>query len=214
MSPESAKCLGSGLSKTSSLGSFTINRCGITPFLMYGIAEGIAESQFITHLDFSYNGIEDEAALILLQAILKNNEKKDDKTWKKSLRKRKMSLAEMQSSSSLKLPRKDIKGITVLNLKSNFIGLSFMRQFSKSIQFDMYIRVVNLSDNLLDTSCTHLLLDAVNSNCTLVNFDITNNACYTDKLKSRIAIKLLKNYRDNMNEGYKNEQMYISRQQL
>lgn len=85
MSPESAKCLGQGLSKSCTLGSLAINRCALTPFLMYGIAEGITESQFITNLDFSYNGIEDEAALILLHAVLKNNEKKDDKTWKKSL---------------------------------------------------------------------------------------------------------------------------------
>lgn len=62
-----------------------MNRCGITPFLMFGISSGIAESQFLTHIDFSYNGIEDEAALIMLSAILKNNERKDDKTWKKSL---------------------------------------------------------------------------------------------------------------------------------
>lgn len=65
---------------------------------------------------------------------------------------------------------------------------------------------MNLSLNNLDHSCSGFILDAVNSNSTLVNFDFSENDCFNEKLKSKIAIKLLKNYRDNLNDGYKNEQ--------
>lgn len=109
-------------------------RCCLTLGLMQGISDGIAWSQSLNQIILPFNGIEDASAIYLIQAIQKNNEHKDDKTWKTSLWRWKMSLAEVSCFEAMTNKTEDnISVISTLDLSSNFITCEFLKVFAKTV---------------------------------------------------------------------------------
>jgi hypothetical protein len=76
------------------------------------------------------------------------------------------------------------------------------------------MRVVNLSDNCIDSNGEWALLDIINGNCSIVNFDVSSNPVFNEKLKSLLAIKLMKNFRGNLRAGFKDDSKFINKSQL
>ena len=74
--------------------------------------------------------------------------------------------------------------------------------------------MVNLSSNCFDENCIRPILDAISINCSIVNFDISDNPCYSDKLKSIIAVKLMKNFKGNLKAGFKHDSKFLNQSQL
>ena len=98
------------------------------------------------------------------------------------------------------LPKK-VCGLTTLVLKMNQLGTEFVKEFSKTIVCDEHIKAIDLSDNNIQTSSTRRLIDCLNDNNSLVNLDISGNPCDCPKLRSIIAIKLIKNYHGDILRG-------------
>lgn len=74
------------------------------------------------------------------------------------------------------------------------MGEIFIEALSTSLKYDRFLKVIDLSQNLVpEAPLKTLIRQALRENNSLVNFNVNKNPGLTDKLKKQIALCLLKN---------------------
>lgn len=192
--------LADGLEQNSSLYKIAINRCWLLPEYVKVISAALGRHPLIETIDFSANGIEDNAGAYLVGIIQKQAERRDRDIWIRTLRKPKM-----RRITGIKLPKQgseeSIKkmnpfhgfGLTKLILKKNFLGRFFMSNFLSALNYDEYMRYVDLSDNKIRAPMCKDLIKGLTLHKNIVHLDLRQNPWYKDTLQAQLAIRLVKN---------------------
>jgi hypothetical protein len=85
-------------------------------------------------------------------------------------------------------------GLREFHLKYNKLGPLTADAFSKFIDSDEYLRVIDMSNNLIsEESILSDLIPSLRFNKTLTNFDLRDNPGYTRKVRKLTALCLLRN---------------------
>jgi Ran GTPase-activating protein (RanGAP) involved in mRNA processing and transport len=119
--------------------------------------------------------------------------------WVKTLRKKAMKritgmkiIDKKSKLISNKIPFHDF-GLTKLILSKNFLGSFFMKQLIQSLNYDEYMRYIDISDNKIPQKSIKDLINGLALNKNIVYFDIRTNPCHTQRLHTKLAIRLVKN---------------------
>ena len=89
----------------------------------------------------------------------------------------------------MKIPRKKSKvryqyqdfnpfhgfGLTKIELRKNFLGPYFMKQLIQCLNYDEYMRYIDLRDNKIPLKSTHDLVSSLRLNKNIINLDLRNN---------------------------------------
>lgn len=68
-----------------------------------------------------------------------------------------------------------------------------MKEFIIALKFDEYMRYVDFNDNKIPSKSCHELINGLSQHKNIVHFDIRNNPCFKENLKTQLAIRLVKN---------------------
>ena len=202
ISQEGWDALGDGLKNNKSLYKLSINRCSLKPENLQALVPGLGRHEFIETIDLSANGIEDECGALIVSIIKKQAERRDNDIWIKTLRKK-----AMKRNTGMKVPRRKSKireriqefnpfhgfGLTKIELRKNFLGTFFMRQLVQCLNYDEYMRYIDLRENKVTVKATADLISSLGLNKNIVNFDLRENPCYNESFRTKLAIRLVKN---------------------
>jgi hypothetical protein len=86
------------------------------------------------------------------------------------------------------------RGLREIVLKRNKLGAEFMEALSVTLRHDRFIKVIDVSQNLInEQSFKYLVNHSLQENTTLTTFEVQGNPGLSDKLRKQIALCLLKN---------------------
>lgn len=86
-------------------------------------------------------------------------------------------------------------GLRIIELKKNKLGSPFMIQFQRCVEFDRYLKSVDLSHNTIgyDEIKRMLKKKSLFENNNLLSLDLRFNPGATPKILKNVALQLLKN---------------------
>jgi len=85
-------------------------------------------------------------------------------------------------------------GLKEFHLKYNKLGTATAEAFSKFIDSDEYLRVIDFSNNLMSEEVIESeLIPSLRFNKTLTNFDLRDNPGYSKRVRKLTALCLLRN---------------------
>lgn len=117
---------------------------------MAPLCKGLSECETVEELNLSFNGINEESGFLVALTIKAHSERRDDQSWKKSLRKSRKSISKQHwhhSVGSIPIPKWKLTGLLKVDLSNNYLKKGFMKELAKVMQLDNYIKVVDLANN-------------------------------------------------------------------
>jgi len=158
----------------------SFNLINFSPELISDLTPGITNCASLQVLDFSYNSMSDFCGAQFLKVLRTQADMRDQHIWMASLRGRAKLAKEI--------------GLREFHLKFNKLGAMTADAFSKFIDTDEYLRVIDMSNNLIkEDSIISDLIPSLRFNKSLTNFDLRENPGYTRKVRKLTALCLLRN---------------------
>lgn len=100
-------------------------------------------------------------------------------------------------------------------MKRNNLGDDFLEALSNCLKYDRFIKVIDLSSNLItEPALKYFVKHSLAENITLVSFSAARNPGYTDKLRKRIALCLLKNLEAYKQSGVEVKEEWVKSENL
>jgi hypothetical protein len=107
------------------------------------------------------------------------------------------------------------RGLREVVLKRNNLGEQFMDSLTGCLKYDRFIKVIDLSDNLIqESSIKRVVKYSLRENTTIVSFMVNKNPGLTDKYRKQIALCLLRNIEHMKNNGIEIKQEWIKTENL
>lgn len=173
-----------GLQMNKTIKILSITKAFFLPDSFAALMDSIACHSSIESLDLSYNALTDFHGKHLIHIITKQSNKRNESIWMKGLR-------------GNNVDNKEITGLTQINLSNNRLSDTFIRSASHYIQIDEYLRVVNLSSNIVEKDGCTLIASSLKSNKCLINFDLRNNPGFGEVHLKEISFVLARNLKSS-----------------
>ena len=141
----------------------------------------MATNESIRTLDLSDNGFGNPITSLLIKLLQQQTECKDNKIWSAGLR------GEYPDNI-------DQIGLKSITLRKNSLTDQFLRGLNSWMQYDEYMRHLDLRDNKFEEAGLKQLFEAVRTNKSIVSIEIKGNPGYKTKLHQLFALELLNKY--------------------
>ena len=140
---------------------------------------GMNES--IRTLDLSDNGFGNPMSSLIIKLLQQQTECKDNKIWSAGLR------GEYPQNI-------DQIGLKSIILRKNSLTDVFLRGLGSWMQYDEYMRHIDIRDNKFEEAGLKGLFESVRGNKSLVSIEIRGNPGFKPKLHQLFALELLNKY--------------------
>ena len=183
ISKDSARYLAQGLLDNKTLQGLNINYCIISLEGYEIFLRSLLKHEIIEYLDLSNNNFNDKYGEMIALIISSQAQRRDQIIWASGLRNDIPSIKEYS------------RGLVSINLRGNKLGKYSADCISKSLSDDQYIRIIDLSENILDNSSCKKFIHMMRKNNILLTVDLRDNPGYDEIIYQRMIMKMSKNIR-------------------
>lgn len=187
--------LATAIKANESLKVFKLTKAKISQEGVEVLLKGFLSHLKLELLDLPDNQITDSSVGIISRIIDCQAERRDQVVWMHGLRNEKPNNLDYT------------KGLAFISLDRNLISSRGAEMLANSLKNESYIRNLNLNSNKIDEKGCKAFIHALRKNNTLINLDLQSNEGYTENVKKRLTLKLIKNIKHLRQSGYNKEEI-------
>ncbi|CAI2360030.1 unnamed protein product [Moneuplotes crassus] len=174
-------CIGKAISNNNSIKTLALNACRVNNNAFAHLVPAMEKNKSIEILDLSCNYMGDKMSTFISKIIALQSKRREQAIWLAGFREE---LPEEEEYKS---------GLKSLILRHNDFSKDVCSEISRVLYFDIYIRSIDLRNNLLQEEEIQEMKYFLKSNKALINLYVLKNKGLTTKLHRMVVLKLLRN---------------------